>query len=642
MILADNETKVDLLNNEAIALTIIKMLGDRPDKPVTLGVHGDWGAGKSSVLEMIEATLDGKDEVLCIKFNGWRFQGFEDAKIALIEGIVTALVDKRPLPTKALGAMKDLLKRVDILKLAKRAGGLAWNVATGMPSPDQIVTAIGTLEHLAANPGELATKENAEAAVKNLGGLLKPTEEKRIPEEVEEFRKAFDKLLKEAGIDQLVVLVDDLDRCLPETAIETLEAIRLFVFTKHTAFVVGADEAMIEYAVRKHFPDLPDTTGPRDYARNYLEKLIQVPFRIPPLGETETRIYVSLLLIGALVGEDDADFQKLIVEGRERLKRPWASKPLDPTAVNVALGGKAQAAQEMLALSDQIGPLLASGAKGNPRQIKRFLNALLLRKSIAEARGFGDDVHLPVLAKLMLAERFLPTLFEQIAMSASVAPGGKCKELRVLEAGIEEQKPKKPSDSTKKTPDGAKKTSTADNPVVAAWLGSETIVTWGALPPKLADDDLRPYLFVAKDKKDYFGASSVLGKLADVVERLMGQTLAVRSVANETKLIAPPEASAVFDELRLRILGKDSYGTKPAGIEGMVALVEAHPHLEANLLDFLDTLPAAKLGVWAAGGWDACIRDVDSKARLRVILEKWAQSGSTVLKAAARMAAATR
>ncbi|GLS32585.1 hypothetical protein GCM10007937_42950 [Mesorhizobium albiziae] len=51
---------------------------------------------------------------------------------------------------------------------------------------------------------------------------------------------------------------------------------------------------MIEYAVRKHFPDLPDTTGPQTYARNYLEKLIQVPFRIPSLGDTETRIYVTL------------------------------------------------------------------------------------------------------------------------------------------------------------------------------------------------------------------------------------------------------------------------------------------------------------------------------------------------------------
>ena len=52
MILIDNETKVDFLNNEAIAKTIIELLREKPDQPVTIGVHGDWGAGKSGVLEM--------------------------------------------------------------------------------------------------------------------------------------------------------------------------------------------------------------------------------------------------------------------------------------------------------------------------------------------------------------------------------------------------------------------------------------------------------------------------------------------------------------------------------------------------------------------------------------------------------------
>ena len=70
MVLTDNETKVDLLNNEAIAATIIDLLRRTPDQPVTIGVHGDWGAGKSSVLEMIAAKLDGEEGVLCLKFNG--------------------------------------------------------------------------------------------------------------------------------------------------------------------------------------------------------------------------------------------------------------------------------------------------------------------------------------------------------------------------------------------------------------------------------------------------------------------------------------------------------------------------------------------------------------------------------------------
>ena len=123
MILSDNETKVDLLNNEAIAKTIVTLLREKPEHPVTVGVHGDWGAGKSSVLEMIEVALNADDRVLCLKFNGWRFQGFEDAKIALIEGIVTGLIEKRPVLTKATEAVKDIFRRIDLLKAAK-AGGL--------------------------------------------------------------------------------------------------------------------------------------------------------------------------------------------------------------------------------------------------------------------------------------------------------------------------------------------------------------------------------------------------------------------------------------------------------------------------------------------------------------------------------------
>jgi predicted KAP-like P-loop ATPase len=110
--------------------------------------------------------------------------------------------------------------------------------------------------------------EDIKGVISGASGLLKPADESpNVPEEIAAFRKEFDDLLDKAGIEQLVVLIDDLDRCLPNTAIETLEAIRLFIFTSRTAFVVAADEAMIEYSVRRHFPDLPDTTGPQTYAR---------------------------------------------------------------------------------------------------------------------------------------------------------------------------------------------------------------------------------------------------------------------------------------------------------------------------------------------------------------------------------------
>lgn len=636
MILTDNETKVDLLNNEAIAATIIGLLRAKPDHPVTIGVHGDWGAGKSSVLEMIEAGFADKNDVLCLKFNGWRFQGFEDAKIALIEGIVTGLVEKRPALTKAAGAVKDVFRRIDWLKIAKRAGGLAVTAFTGIPTPEQVGAIVGSLEALMADPAKLATKDNLASAIDEVKGVLKDGETKNVPEEVEAFRKAFDQLLKDAGIKQLVVLIDDLDRCLPDTAIETLEAIRLFVFTARTAFVVAADEAMIEYAVRKHFPDLPDSTGPRDYARNYLEKLIQVPFRIPALGETETRIYVTLLLAGAEIGEDDAEYAKLIAVAREKLKRPWTSGGLDAATVKTALGSQAEKANNALALSDQIGPILASGAKGNPRQIKRFLNTLLLRERTATARGFGDDIKLPVLAKLMLAERFIPRLFEQIAFVAAVHPQGLCDDLEALEKGLAAVEGK---DGGQKGQKATEPTPAADSAVLTEWKASETVLAWMRLSPKLLGIDLRPYLFVTKDKKDYFGPVSVLGHLAGVVEKLFGGKMIVQGYDAELKQLVQPEAEKVFEAVRSKIMSTGTFDTKPAGIDGLVVLVKAQPGLQTRLMDFLEALPSAKCGPWAVSGWQGVIKDTECATRLTKLLGDWSKvTSNAVLKAAAELA----
>ena len=649
MILSDNETRVDLLNNEAIATTIIRLIRDRPDQPISVGVHGDWGAGKSSVLEMIEAGFEGEEKVVCLKFNGWRFQGFEDAKIALIEGIVSGLVEKRPALTKMGEAVKDIYRQIDWLKVAKKAGGLAFTTFSGIPSPDQVQTIVGTLEGVLGDPTKLATKESIQTAIDGLHSLLKPKEEgdpTNMPEEIQAFLNAFDDLLTKAGVEQLVVLIDDLDRCLPDTAIETLEAVRLFVFTSRTAFVVAADEAMIEYAVRKHFPDLPDTTGPQTYARNYLEKLIQVPFRIPALGDTETRIYVTLLLVGAELGEDNAAFNKLIATARERLKRPWIAGALDTATVRAALGDYALRATKALALSDQIGPILGSGTKGNPRQIKRFLNTLVLRQQTAEARGFGEDVKLPVLAKLMLAERFLPHLFDQIATTAAAATDGKCSDLSLLEVVATKGETKngngkRKTVATSKVKDRSKPSTksgdvnVAERALVDEWLSSQAIMAWAGVQTPLGDEDLRPYLFVAKDRKDYFGTASALGHLATVVEQLLGDKFAVQGLEADLNRLAPPEAAQVFEAVRGRIIGGDSFNIEPSGVAGLTVLVKAQPLLQRNLVDFLEGIPRGRLGPWVCKGWEGVLKEPEEIVRFKRMLKVWSKEGSAALKVAA-------
>lgn len=647
-ILSDNETKVDFLSNEAIANTIITLLLEHPDRPVTIGVHGDWGAGKSSVLEMIEAGLEDEEQTLCLKFNGWRFQGFEDAKIALLQGIVTGLIEKRPALTKASEKVKSIFRRIDWLKVAKNATGLAFTVATGIPPITQIQTAFATLEAIVRDPSKHLSQDQIDSAFDYANSILKPDESKNVPEEINEFRKAFDDLLDEAKIARLVVLIDDLDRCLPETAIETLEAIRLFVFTKRTAFVVAADEAMIEYAVRKHFPDLPSSTGPQTYARNYLEKLIQIPFRIPPLGVTETKIFVALLLIGAKVEENDPEFNNLIAAARERLKRPWSGETIDTTLINQMMVSKAALAKEALALSDQIGPILAKGTLGNPRQIKRFLNALMLRKHTADARGFGEIIGITVLAKLMLAEQFMPRLFEQIAHKAVSSPNGACEELNQLEAIATSQDEPKPETYRQSSAQSARvrRRGTAsdddgkelESALLKEWLESQQYMEWAAIKPSLTKMDLRPYFFVTKDRKNYFGAATVLGHLASIIELLLGPKISIQAREEDIKRLSPDEANSAFEQIRSHIISNDDFENEPDGIAGLSLLVKTHPTLQANLLDFLEMLPAERLGFWVVKGWSDIIKDVAMEERFQKLIERW----STVPRLKAVIASAAK
>jgi predicted KAP-like P-loop ATPase len=310
MFLIDHETSVDLLYYDAIAEILVKRVSECKAKPITVGVHGDWGAGKSSVLAMAEARFRADSKILCIKFNGWQFQGFEDAKAALIESIITELRDAKKENAGLQAKATALLKRFNYLKIAKKSAPWIASFFTDLPHPQQFTDALAVLQGLFNAAKKDLTIEKVTEVVIEAEGLLKPEAEQKIPEQVREFHKEFDDLIKTAGYEKLVVLIDDLDRCLPKTAIETLEAIRLFLFGPQTAFIIAADEAMIEYAVRQHFPDLPSMSGPMSYARYYLEKLIQVPFRIPALGYAETQTYIALVLAQAGLGEEKPETEK--------------------------------------------------------------------------------------------------------------------------------------------------------------------------------------------------------------------------------------------------------------------------------------------------------------------------------------------
>ena len=629
MIVADNETAVDLLYYEAIARTVVRLVSEKSDEPLSVGIHGDWGAGKSSVLMMVEEAFTDDDRALCVRFNGWLFQGFEDAKAVLIETIVEELRRKRPTSQKVAEQSKKVLRRVDWMKLARKAGAYGVTLATGVPLPETIKDLGAAARSLLGKGAQDMSPEAVAALVEGSDEFLREVAEDSAPEQMHAFREEFAKLLEDAEVDRLIVLVDDLDRCLPDTAIETLEAIRLFLFVPRAAFVIAADEGMIEYAVRQHFPDLPVASGPATYARNYLEKLIQVPFRLPSLGYAETRIYVTLLLVLNDCGEASDAFRKLTEVAREILRRPWKGPGLDRKAVEKALGTVPTEVERAMELAGRIAPVLADGARGNPRQIKRFINTMMLRLAIAEERGFRDELNISVLAKIMLAERFAPELYD--AMARGSASTGASEELAVLEASVTAPQ----LDLETKSADGLKEES-PEKIFLPDWPNLEWAKQWAAIDPPLAENDLRPYVFVTRDRRSFFGAVTSLGELDELISKLQGSPLQVKQAAAEVARLQSIEAEQVFDALRAKVRDAENLSQEPAGVKGLAEVARQHTFLQRPLLSFLQDLPVSKLGPWLVSGWASVFSEADVVSDFATTLKGWAdQEENRQLKAAA-------
>ena len=619
MIVADNETAVDLLYYDAIAQTVVRLVSEKSDEPLSVGVHGDWGAGKSSVLMMVEEAFEKDAQVLCVRFNGWLFQGFEDAKAVLIETIISELLEKRPASDKVIDQAEKVLRRVDWMKLARKAGAYGVSFATGIPHPETLRDLGAAVRAVVATGGEGATTENLAALVGRSNEFLRDVEVDNAPKQMHAFREEFEELLKRANIHRLVVLVDDLDRCLPQVAIETLEAIRLFLFVPHAAFVIAADEGMIEYAVRQHFPDLPVATGPATYARNYLEKLIQVPFRLPSLGYAETRIYVTLLLVMNDCGEKSDTFSSVVDLARNVLQHPWKGPGLQRKAIGDALGSVPESVERALELSGRIAPILADGARGNPRQIKRFINTMMLRLAIAEERGFRKELNISVLAKIMLAERFAPELYDTVARES--ANTGTSKDLGALEASVLQQTPDK---SEKKSANGkGKKVSVEAS--LPDWPNLEWAKQWAAIEPPLAEHDLRPYVFVTRDRRSVFGTVTSLGELDELIVKLQGAPLQVKQASSEVARLQTLEAEQVFDALKAKVRDAEDLAEEPAGVRGLAEVSHQHPFLQRSFLAFLKDLPVSKLGPWVVTGWAGTIVDKELNAEFLSLLGEWAQ-----------------
>lgn len=623
----DSETDVDLIYFEPFAVALMDLISSAPDKPMTIGVHGDWGAGKSSVLSMMATGLGSREDILVLHFDGWRFQGFDDAKTVLLESIITALRDERRFDAKIKDELTAFLKRIKWLKVAKKAVQIGYNLVTLMPTPGQVQGLVGAGTIDSADRDEGAASAATDTSGKTHGGddkdqLLR--DEVTVAQTIHSFARDFEKLLAKTKLSKLVVLIDDLDRCLPETTIETLEAIRLFLFVKKTAFVIAADESMIEYAVRHHFPDLPASTNSTSYSRNYLEKLIQTPVRLPNLGVEEAKIYVTLLLVQSILGEDHAGFKQLIVTAREIIRQPWLTNDLDLEKVRNLDETKREELTAAYQLALQIGRPIAEGTSGNPRQIKRFINALAVREAIARARGLDAYVRRPELAKLMLAERFSPTFYSSIANAALISKTGIVTDIILLEASSA-QASDKPTETKSAPPEGA----------VAAWIADDWLKSWGAIAPKLGAVDLRPYVFVARDRRVQFGKAVASEAVALVLAAVAGGSLAIAGADQNIRDLSQTDAEGIFNELCNKMLEASDLKKKPEEFEALCRIVSHHKSLRARFVDFLSDQKMEAVGPWIASGWRPETWEEPLRSKAKELVRSWSTGNNKPLKTVA-------
>jgi hypothetical protein len=445
------------------------------------------------------------------------------------------------------------------------------------------------------------------------GGFLDPKKAKSMPKEIDAFQKEFEALLNKADIKRMVVLLDDLDRCLPTPAIETLEAIKLFLFVPRAVFVIGADEAMIEYSVRKHFPDMPLGQGTQTYARNYLEKLIQVPFRIPAMGLVETRVYIALLFLEATSSAENPHFKAMRDVAQEVLRKPWKGELFDRAVLRtkMAVEKLPDEVENSITLSNQLAPLLTDQTKGNPRQVKRFLNAMFLRQTIADARGLGAEIKTPVLAKIMLVERFFEPFYEALSAEVMGSADGTVELLQDLEKG-----------------EGAPDARRRDKKDATAWESaiSDDIRLWAKQSPPIANEDLRPYILITRDRRRSFATAGADNEA--LLEKLMsGGGLTVVGATKEIEALSAPAARAIFDEICARIRTHEQYEKLPPGAAGLAALTLGHPELEEPLLAFAEGLPTEKIGSWVLGEakWGTAIRDPMRHKKWDELVVRWSE-----------------
>lgn len=536
---ADNETSEDLLGFKVHADLLIEIVNDESILPITIGVFGDWGSGKSSILQIVKENFDSVEnkDSLCIYFNGWTFEGYDDAKAALLNSILKELEDNKKLSAEARDAIKEKAKKLwKSVNWMRGAGMLLKNVA--LPAVSAYFTGgISLIPHAAQkisewsdDPEKLIEKLKSEEGVETFKAFIKEknNEEKGNVNVVSEFRKDFADLLEATKFKRLIVIIDDLDRCSPERIIENLEAIKLFLNVPKTAFIIGADPRIVKYAIEHKYKNNKEIEEENNrIIIDYLEKLIQLPYSLPRLSETEVETYISMLICKKET--DNTSFIKVLEEFKQfKEKNRYSAFGLS-NFESILVTEDFQKVKNNVITIPSLVPLITNSLYGNPRQIKRFLNTYTIRKRLAEVASLQsfDDA---VLAKMMILEYSEPRLFKKL-FEWQISQDGMPKEITDIEVLCKEKGVDDVFSEMKDTD-------------FKEW-SKPKIIKWFQIEPLLSGVDLRDYYWIARDKLE--NSITATSMIPPAVRTLFNELLPDNMTATVTKSLLSDKFQAFSD-----------------------------------------------------------------------------------------------
>jgi hypothetical protein len=355
----DNPAEQDLIGLESVAKTIADVLRDgRPD-PLTIGVNSPWGGGKSTTLHLIEKNLADEESIVVVLIDPWEFVDSGDPRGTLISRVLDGIENE--VTRRANVAPDEDGTRERLLEVAREVGDKLNDLRRRISWSRVAQVALKSAITLSPDIPALVEAFTPKAAPKPEAKGMK------------EFRGDFTALLQSiSDVKRVVVLVDDLDRCLPEDVLGAFEAIKLFLSVKGMAFVLAADDSFIRESLREAL----NRNGRGTLADRYTEKVIQLPFTLPRLSKGDATAYIATLLAYAETDEHIAHAISLKVAQR----RAAGNAPYVIAGMHEGLP-----TDDHVRRAESIVNGMSSTQMETPRQIKRFLNNYAIRANVLTA-----------------------------------------------------------------------------------------------------------------------------------------------------------------------------------------------------------------------------------------------------------------